>query len=58
MIPKSKSPSRVTQNFDIAFDLKEEDVHAIDKLDRKLRFNDPSGDFGHELYSDLDGKPK
>jgi len=31
-------------------------MQKINKLDKKLRFNDPSGDFGYDLYSDLDGK--
>lgn len=58
VIPKSKSPERITQNFDIAFELEQVDIDAIDKLDRKLRFNDSSKDFGYELFTDLDGKQK
>ncbi|CAI7678451.1 unnamed protein product [Penicillium pancosmium] len=58
VIPKSKSPERIAQNFDIAFKLEDEDVHKIDKLDKKLRFNDSSQDFGYELFTDLDGKVK
>lgn len=58
VIPKSKSPERISQNFDIDFELEEEDVHRIDKLDKKLRFNDSSQDFGYELFADLDGKVK
>jgi len=58
VIPKSKSPERIAQNFDIAFDLDEADIQEIDKLDKKLRFNDSSKDFGYELFTDLDGKQK
>ncbi|KAJ5740069.1 hypothetical protein N7533_012853 [Penicillium manginii] len=58
VIPKSKSPERISQNFDIAFKLEDEDVSKIDKLDKKLRFNDSSQDFGYELFTDLDGKVK
>jgi alcohol dehydrogenase (NADP+) len=56
VIPKSKSPERITQNFDIAFTLDQADIKEIDKLDKKLRFNDSSKDFGYELFTDLDGK--
>lgn len=58
VIPKSKSPERITQNFDIAFELEKADIQAIDKLDKKIRFNDSSKDFGYELFTDLDGKQK
>ncbi|KAF3387513.1 hypothetical protein F1880_001472 [Penicillium rolfsii] len=56
VIPKSKSPERIAQNFDSAFTLDKADIEAIDKLDKKLRFNDSSKDFGYEFYTDLDGK--
>jgi len=58
VIPKSKSPERIRQNFDIAFKLDDADIQTIDKLDKKLRFNDSSKDFGYELFTDLDGKQK
>ncbi|KAJ5831899.1 hypothetical protein N7474_000210 [Penicillium riverlandense] len=58
VIPKSKSPERIAQNFDIAFKLDDADIHEIDNLDKKLRFNDSSKDFGYELFTDLDGKQK
>ena len=38
------------------FKLEAKDVEAIDKLDKKLRFNDPSGSFRYKFYTDLDGK--
>ncbi|CAI7629507.1 unnamed protein product [Penicillium palitans] len=58
VIPKSKSAERIKQNFDIAFELEPADIENIDAIDKKLRFNDPSKDFGCELYSGLDGKKK
>ncbi|KAJ5962459.1 hypothetical protein N7501_007400 [Penicillium viridicatum] len=58
VIPKSKSAERIKQNFDIAFELEPADIESIDAIDKKLRFNDPSKDFGYELYSGLDGKKK
>jgi alcohol dehydrogenase (NADP+) len=56
VIPKSKTPSRIKANLEGDFKLDAEDVAAIDKLDKKLRFNDPSGSFGYQFYTDLDGK--
>jgi hypothetical protein len=38
------------------FKLEAADVEKIDKIDKKLRFNDPSGAFGWDFYTDLDGK--
>lgn len=38
------------------FKLDAEDVSKVDALDKKLRFNDPSGSFGWNFYADLDGK--
>ena len=49
---KSKSTERITQNFDIAFELEPSDI------EKKIRFNDSSKDFGYELFTDLDGKQK
>lgn len=58
VIPKSKTPARIKANLEGAFDLEQEDVKKIDAMDRKLRFNDPSGSFGWQFYQDLDGKQK
>ncbi|CAI7566815.1 unnamed protein product [Penicillium glandicola] len=58
VIPKSKSPERITQNFDIAFELEPSDIEKINSIDKKIRFNDSSKDFGYELFTDLDGKQK
>ena len=56
VIPKSKTESRIKQNLEGDFKLDADDVKKIDGLDKKLRFNDPSGSFGWNFYTDLDGK--
>ncbi|KAJ9609885.1 hypothetical protein H2200_006214 [Cladophialophora chaetospira] len=56
VIPKSKTPSRIKANFEGDFKLDAEDIHKIDGLDKKMRFNDPSESFGWNFYADLDGK--
>ena len=38
------------------FKLPQEDVEKIASVDKKLRFNDPSKNFGWDFYKDLDGK--
>lgn len=58
VIPKSKTESRIKDNFDGDFKLEPADVKKIDALDKKLRFNDPSGNFQWNFYADLDGKTK
>jgi alcohol dehydrogenase (NADP+) len=56
VIPKSKTEHRIKANLEGDFKLPEEDVKKIDTIDKKLRFNDPSGNFQWNFYSDLDGK--
>lgn len=56
VLPKSKTESRIKDNLEGDFKLDAEDVKKIDGLDKKLRFNDPSGNFKWNLYADLDGK--
>jgi alcohol dehydrogenase (NADP+) len=56
VIPKSKTPSRIKANLEGDFKLDPEDVKKVDGMDKKLRFNDPSGSFGWDFYTDLDGK--
>ena len=56
VIPKSKTPERVKSNLNGDFKLDEEDLKKIAGIDKKLRFNDPSGSFGYNFYTDLEGK--
>lgn len=56
VIPKSKSAERIAQNFQGVFDLEKSDLEAIDRIDKKLRFNDSSASFGYNFFTDLDGK--
>jgi alcohol dehydrogenase (NADP+) len=56
VIPKSKTESRIKSNLEGDFKLPQEDVEKIDKIDKKMRFNDPSKSFGWEFYKGLDGK--
>ncbi|KAK2613316.1 hypothetical protein N8I77_000237 [Diaporthe amygdali] len=49
VIPKSKTPERIQQNF-------KGDLKKIDGIDKKLRFNDSSDSFGYTFFKDLDGK--
>ncbi|GAB7348532.1 hypothetical protein MBLNU459_g6926t1 [Dothideomycetes sp. NU459] len=56
VIPKSKTESRIKQNLEGDFKLEPQDVEKIDSIDKKLRFNDPSDNFGWNFYTDLDGK--
>lgn len=56
MLPKSKTESRIKSNLEGDFKLDPSDLKKIDQLDRKLRFNDPSGSFKWNFYKDLDGK--
>lgn len=56
VLPKSKTPSRIKANLEGDFKLEKEDMEKISGIDKKLRFNDPSGNFGWNFYADLDGK--
>lgn len=56
VLPKSKTPARIRDNLAGDFRLGDEDVQKIRGIDRKLRFNDSSADFGYDLFTDLDGK--
>ena len=56
VLPKSKTESRIKSNLEGDFKLEAEDVKKIDTLDKKMRFNDPSGTFNWNFYADLDGK--
>lgn len=56
VLPKSKTPSRITSNREGDFLLDAADVAKIDGTDKKMRFGDPSSVFGVNLFADLDGK--
>ncbi|KAL0260802.1 hypothetical protein SLS55_004493 [Diplodia seriata] len=56
VIPKSKTPARIAQNLQGDFKLDDEDVKKVQSIDKKLRFNDSSADFGYEFFTDLDDK--
>lgn len=56
VIPKSKTEKRIQDNFAGDFKLDEEDMKKIASLDKKMRFNDSSDDFGYKFFVDLDGK--
>ncbi|EAW07860.1 aldo/keto reductase [Aspergillus clavatus NRRL 1] len=56
VLPKSKTPSRIKANLEGDFHLDAEDTKKIEGIDRKLRFNDSSADFGQDFFTDLDGK--
>lgn len=55
---KSKTPARIKANLEGDFKLDAGEVEKVDALDKKLRFNDPSENFGWNFYTDLDGKKK
>ncbi|KAK4697827.1 hypothetical protein P7C71_g300, partial [Lecanoromycetidae sp. Uapishka_2] len=56
VLPKSKTPERIRSNLDGDFKLEKADLEKLDGIDKKLRFNDPSGNFGWDFYKDLEGK--
>ncbi|KAL8784632.1 MAG: hypothetical protein Q9195_008961 [Heterodermia aff. obscurata] len=56
VLPKSKTPSRIKDNLDGDFELGKEDLEKIASIDKKLRFNDPSKNFGWDFFTDLEGK--
>ncbi|KAI9808418.1 MAG: hypothetical protein M1827_007477 [Pycnora praestabilis] len=56
VLPKSKTPERIRANLEGDFKLEPADLKKLDGLDKKIRFNDPSGGFGWNFYADLDGK--
>ncbi len=56
VIPKSKTESRIQANFEGDWELPAEDVAKIDGLDKQMRYNDPSKNFGWDFYADLEGK--
>ncbi|MCJ1481054.1 hypothetical protein MMC06_001210 [Schaereria dolodes] len=53
---QSKTPSRIDSNLGGDFKLEQADIKTLDGMDKKIRFNDPSTNFGWNFYKDLDGK--
>lgn len=56
VLPKSKTPKRIQDNLQGDFKLSDEDMKKIQSINKKLRFNDSSADFGMEFFKDLEGK--
>jgi len=56
VLPKSKTPKRIRDNLQGDFKLKDEDMKKIETINKKLRFNDSSAEFGMDFFSDLEGK--
>lgn len=56
MLPKSKTPLRIRSNLGGDFKLSPEDMKKIEKINKKLRFNDSSGEFGRDFFNGLEGK--
>ncbi|KAJ5610871.1 hypothetical protein N7510_007590 [Penicillium lagena] len=56
VLPKSKTPSRIKSNLEADFKLSPEDMKKIQAINKKLRFNDSSADFGRDFFTDLEGK--
>lgn len=56
VLPKSKTPKRIQENFQGDFKLSDEDMKKIETMNKKLRFNDQSDEFGYQLFTDLEGK--
>jgi len=56
VIPKSVHEDRVAENFQAQnVRLTEDEMNIIDNYDQKLRFNNPSEEWGVKLFSGLDG---
>jgi diketogulonate reductase-like aldo/keto reductase len=58
VIPKSKTEERIKANLEGDFKLTDEEVKKIDGIDKGLRLNDPSANFGWDFFADLEGKKK
>ncbi|KAI9037398.1 Aldo/keto reductase [Aspergillus affinis] len=55
VIPKSAIKWQIEENLQADFELAEADLAKIATMDGKARFNDPSIDFGYNLYTGLNG---
>ncbi|CAG8065347.1 unnamed protein product [Penicillium olsonii] len=56
VIPKSKTQTRIYENLRAVVELSPEDFAEINALDKKIRYNDPSEQYGYRFFADLDGK--
>ncbi|KAJ5684687.1 uncharacterized protein N7477_001032 [Penicillium maclennaniae] len=56
VLPKSKTPSRIKANLESDFKLSEKDMESIRKLNKKIRFNDSSGEFGRDFFDGCEDK--
>ncbi|KAL8843446.1 MAG: hypothetical protein Q9176_002059 [Flavoplaca citrina] len=56
VLPKSKTPSRIKDNLEGDFRLEKEDLEKLKSMDKGMRFNDPSANFGWNFYIGEDGK--
>ncbi|RMJ25279.1 aldehyde reductase AKR1 [Aspergillus sp. HF37] len=54
VLSKSKTPSRIKSNLEGDFKLDEDDMAKIRTINKKMRFNDSSGDFGRDFFQDLE----
>ncbi|KGO74154.1 Short-chain dehydrogenase/reductase SDR [Penicillium italicum] len=51
VLSKSKTPSRIRDNLGGDFKLSPEDMKKIEKINKKIRFNDSSGEFGRDFFN-------
>ncbi|KAJ5212566.1 uncharacterized protein N7498_004212 [Penicillium cinerascens] len=56
VLPKSKTPSRIKTNLESDFKLSASDMESIRKINKKIRFNDSSGEFGRDFFEGCEGK--
>lgn len=56
VLPKSKTPSRIKDNLEGDFRLEKEDLEKLKSVDKGMRFNNPSANFGWNFYIGEDGK--
>jgi len=56
VLPKSKTANRIEANLGGDFKLDDEDAKKIATIDKQLRFNDSTDDFGYDFFVGLDGK--
>jgi len=55
VLPKSKTPKRITENFEAEFKLSPAEKTQVEEIDKKQRFSNPSERFNYKFFTDLDG---